>query len=77
MKSIKVHNHTPSSRREHLPEHEHAARRARANRGPRRTCSLGWKSLGLPRKTKSTSTTPKPGVFLTHQLSQPEVDSLG
>lgn len=63
MKSIKIHNHAPSSRRETLPHHEHAARRARA------------KSIGLPRKQNSTPPTTKPSLFLTHPLSQPDLSS--
>ncbi|HEV2575719.1 MAG TPA: hypothetical protein VGU25_00795 [Acidobacteriaceae bacterium] len=61
MKSIKVHNHAPSTRRATLPDHEHSARRARA------------KTLGLPRKSKPTPPAAKSALFLSHRLAQPDL----
>lgn len=62
MKHIQIHSQAPSTRRQTLPNHEHAARRSRT------------KILGLPRKSKPAPPPPAPALFLTHRLSQPDLN---
>jgi hypothetical protein len=64
MKHIQIHSQAPSTHRTTLPDHEHAARRARAA------------SLGLPRKQKPTPPAPQPALFLTQRLAQPEIGGI-
>ncbi len=64
MKHLQIHTQAPSTRRTTLPDHEHAARRARAQ------------SLGLPRKQKPTPPPPPPALFLRHRLAQPDLGGL-
>ncbi len=64
MKHVQILSQAPSTRRTTLPDHEHAARQARA------------KSLGLPRTSKPAPPAQKPALFLTHRLSQPEIGGI-
>lgn len=62
MKHIQIRSQAPSTTRQTLPDHEHAARRART------------KILGLPCKQKFAPPAAKPALFLTHRLSQPDLN---